>query len=326
MTFENYSNTLSPDSIEEGIQEPSLSRGKRRSPRLQNRQENSKAAQSQSENPEPAPKLPRPRADQICMYNSGNGSSQATYINELKAPHKLPLSFICDGLGDIDLDDIICIQENETQQRQCQRLIAVVITQAFSYMIQVGLEYGCVCTGEASIFLRVRDDPGTVYYYLSVPKHDVSKTTGWTQSLDAGNPLHLTAVGQMLAFTLRALQATTRNQHWRSREINQLDRWEVSYDDLLEEIPSYDASTSEYSPTPCSTKYLRMSPIQLRKRESRGTPPGCAEKGGAVASDDEPDTDTPSGPHRQYSIPGRATQKLAGAVSDNQRRRCEGAT
>lgn len=38
-------------------------------------------------------------------------------------------------------------------------------------MIEGGLKYGYVCTGEAFIFLRVlHDGPSTAYYYLSVPK------------------------------------------------------------------------------------------------------------------------------------------------------------
>ena len=56
------------------------------------------------------------------------------------------------------------------------RLITAVITQIFSYMIRVGLQYGYVCTGEAFIFLKITDDPSTVYYYLSIPNQDVEQT------------------------------------------------------------------------------------------------------------------------------------------------------
>lgn len=71
-----------------------------------------------------------------------------------------------------------------------------------------------VCTGEAFIFLRVPADPTIVYYFLSVPKGDIGEKTGWEPDSDEGNRLHLTAVGQMLAFTLRALKTPPRNQ-WR---------------------------------------------------------------------------------------------------------------
>ena len=93
--------------------------------------------------------------------------------------------------------------------------MAAVITQAYSYMIQVGMEYGCVCTGEANIFLHISHNPTTVYYFLSVAKGDVGDTTGWARHSDSPNRLHLTAVGQMLAFTLQAVRSPPRSQKWR---------------------------------------------------------------------------------------------------------------
>src|SRR5439155_1718516 len=143
------------------------------------------------------------------------------------------------------------------------RLIAAVITQAFSYMVKIGVEYGCVCTGEAFVFLRVPDDPRTAYYFLSVPKGDVGGTTGWAPDSDGANRLHLTAVGQMLAFTLQALKAPPRGQQWRTEAAAQLNSWEVVYDDLLDTIPLADAPSSEYQP-PRYSEYLRMSPVRLR--------------------------------------------------------------
>jgi hypothetical protein len=199
---------LSPEvqQLEEGMEQISVSANKRRrSPRLQ-----AKA------NPTHAPAAPlgtsrssRPRADQFCVYNKG---SIPAFIIEYKAPHKLPLGYIYEGLDDLDFNDVVRERESE-EPRDCFRgLIGAIITQTFSYMIKAGLEYGCVCTGEAFIFLRVPfDDPTIVYYFLSVPKGDVGPTTGWT--LDSGGPnrLHLTAVGQLLAFTLQALAIRSGN-------------------------------------------------------------------------------------------------------------------
>jgi hypothetical protein len=78
-------------------------------------------------------------------------------------------------------------------------------------MIQAGLEYGYVFTSEAFIFLRVSDDPSMVYYFLSVPRADVGLATGWDPASDEPNRLHLTAVGQALAFTLCALRGSPRD-------------------------------------------------------------------------------------------------------------------
>lgn len=181
------------------------------------------------------------------------------------APHKLPLSDIYEGLDDMNLEEVVQWREVDTSQDRFRRLIAAVITQAFSYMVINGSEYGCVCTGEAFIFLRVPDDPRTVYYFLSVPKGDVGTTTGWTPDLDGTNRLHLTAVGQMLAFTLQALKTPPRSQKWRTDATAHLESWEFMYNDLLESIPSDDIPSSEYRP-PRHDGCLRMSPVQLPQR------------------------------------------------------------
>ena len=132
----------------------------------------------------------RPRADQFCVYNTSAQNTEnriAAFIIEYKAPHKLPLGYIYEGLEDMELEDVIQQRETDTSQEQFRRLIAAVITQAFSYMIDIGLEYGCVCTGEASIFLRVPDDPSTVNCYLSVPTGDAGETTGWLSEARGAN-------------------------------------------------------------------------------------------------------------------------------------------
>lgn len=69
--FENHANTLSPEQEGEG------------------------GIQSQSS---------RPRADQFCVYNTGEESCTAAFVIEYKAPHKLPLGYIYEGLNDMDLD------------------------------------------------------------------------------------------------------------------------------------------------------------------------------------------------------------------------------
>lgn len=73
-------------------------------------------------------------------------------------------------------------------------------------MVTGGMEFGYICTGEAFIFLCVkRDDLKTAYFFLSVPGEDVGNFTGGLLDSHGDNRLHLTAVGQVLAFTLRAL-------------------------------------------------------------------------------------------------------------------------
>ncbi|KAK1907866.1 hypothetical protein P3342_006196 [Pyrenophora teres f. teres] len=300
--FENHANTLSPETQLESIGSMTISGAqRRRSPRLQAQaqaQDNSVAA------PRPqTARSSRPRADQFCVYNTSTQNTEtrvAAFITEYKPPHKLPLGYIYEGLGDMELEVILC-RETDTPRDHFRRLIAAVITQAFSYMVKLGVEYGCVCTGEAFVFLRIPDDPRTVHYFLSVPKGDVGDTTGWTSDLDGTNRLHLTAVAQMLAFTLQALQTPPRSHKWRADAASQLHGWEVMYEDLLDTIPVEDAPSSEYRP-PRHNEFLRMSPIQLRRRHTPISSSSCAQpQDQHAASDEEPDSDTPS--RRQPSPP-----------------------
>lgn len=75
--------------------------------------------------------------------------------------------------------------------------MTAIITRLSSYMVEMGMQYGYICTGEAFTFLKIADDPSSVYYHPSIPNHDVE------QSKDR----HRTAVAQVLAFTLHALAA-----------------------------------------------------------------------------------------------------------------------
>ncbi|EFR04905.1 hypothetical protein MGYG_07907 [Nannizzia gypsea CBS 118893] len=216
----------------------------------------------------------RPRADQFCVYNAGSEGNIPVFIIEYKAPHKLTLDTIEKGLGDIDVNEVICVAEDDSITKIIRRRVAAVVTQAFSYMIQGELEFGYICTGEAFIFLRVAaDDPTTVYYYLSIPNNDIKDTTGW--NIDPGNnKLHLTAVGQVLAFTLRALKSRPHGQVWRKNAEAQLKRWEIEDDSRLfsPDIPELEKikgrKLSEYKPTHRSRdEYIRLTPVKTRSRK-----------------------------------------------------------
>jgi hypothetical protein len=310
--FENHSQTLSPDpQIEAQIQSISLSGDtRRRSPRLRT-QTNSQVSSSSAEPPAAATSTkdswPRPRADQFCVYNiTGDSESRvAAFIAEYKAPHKLTLGYIYEGLDDMDLNDVVYFRDGESTKDRFRRLVAAVITQAFSYMVSLGLEYGYVCTGEAFIFLRVPEDPSTVYYFLSVPKGDVGETTGWQPDLSGSNQLHLTAVGQVLAFTLQALRTQPRSSAWRTAARAKLNTWEVVYEDILNEVlravPTHETPSSEYRP-PRLNRPLRRSPIRLRNRPPRNTPPDChPPRDESSPSEDGSNPDTPSRPRRSRS-------------------------
>ena len=48
------------------------------------------------------------------------------------------------------------------------RLVATAVTQTYSYMLESGVEYSCITTGEAIVFLWIKeDDSQTLYYHLA---------------------------------------------------------------------------------------------------------------------------------------------------------------
>jgi len=114
-------------------------------------------------------------------------------------------------------------------------------------MIQGGTQYGYITTGEAFVFLRIRiDDPTTVYYHLIEPDNDVIAQKEANQDF-----VHRTAVSQVLAFSLLALESASRNQRWRQDAIDALHTWKVDYEatvrSMLDSIRT-SPPDSEYHP------------------------------------------------------------------------------
>ncbi len=295
VTFQNHSNTLSPDrTMEANIG------NMRRSERL--RAHANKISEASSESSELVTKSFRPRADQFCVYNISGGEMRfehrvAALVIEYKAPHKLTLGHIYEGLTDMNLDEIVEEGESENTTIRCRRLVAAVITQCFSYMVKAGVEYGEIYTGEATIFLRIPDDPSTVYYALSVPKKDVGVLTGWNGPGNQSNRLHMTAVAQAVAFTLRALQTPARDAQWTMKALRQLQTWNVVVKEVEDTIADDEVPSSEYRPSPGATHDIVRSPIQFRLRKMSKQLGTCAPATSSFSSDDDNhDPDTPSRP------------------------------
>jgi hypothetical protein len=62
--------------------------------------------------------------------------------------------------------DTIPTELKERSEHNSDEAVAAVLTQTFHYMIQCGLEYSYITTGEAFVFLRIKEeDPTTLYYH-----------------------------------------------------------------------------------------------------------------------------------------------------------------
>ncbi|EGE79399.2 hypothetical protein BDDG_02338 [Blastomyces dermatitidis ATCC 18188] len=216
IAFENHTNTLS-DSEED----------KRVVACPSKLQEGTEGAAT----PITSPASARPLADEFCIYNKGE---------KVEIP----------ALIDMELDEVVELRCDDTEKIKDQRSVAAVITQAFSYMVKAGVEYGYVSTGEAFIFLHFKaDEPGTVYYYLSVPETDVGKETGFTGEFEGDdNKLHMTAVGQ-------------------------LNVWVVTEEDLYPSTQEEDErSLTPYTLRKSAQIFVRNSPVRTRSLAARQRP------------------------------------------------------
>ncbi|KAI9828987.1 MAG: hypothetical protein M1832_000010 [Thelocarpon impressellum] len=161
------------------------------------------------------------------------------FVIEEKPLYKLTLDHLRTGLRPMDLrTDVIdrilmpAVGDHVGQfQYQSDRLVAAVITQIFSYMIEGGVRYGYIITGEAIVFLHIpSDDPSTIYYHLADPRTDVEAQM---EAFDGVDYSHQTALGQVLAFSLLALGSNSNTNAWRQAAMGQLTPWEVDSDAIL---------------------------------------------------------------------------------------------
>ncbi|KAK2670233.1 hypothetical protein RAB80_014370 [Fusarium oxysporum f. sp. vasinfectum] len=270
------------------------------------------------------------RPDQICVYRSDNTESSRrtmVYVSEYKPSHKLTAPHLRLGLRAMDIHKEVVnrrtiptsVDPDARFQYHAEKLTASAITQTYHYMIESGLEYGLLTTGEAIVFLKVDwDEPETLYYHLAEPGPEV-----------AAHPSNLpicTAVGQYLAFTLMALgspgERRENSQEERLKAMKNLKTWAEDFESTLRSIPENERSaSSDYSPghEPTTYKDVDRSPALSRRRTRRTAACQTGEgwlrrDDGQEPSDDEsasrpPDTPTPTGRNTRQGT--RRSQRLA---------------
>ncbi|KAK9773056.1 putative Protein kinase domain-containing protein [Seiridium cardinale] len=198
------------------------------------------------------------------------------YVAEYKAPHKLTAPHLRAGLRLMNIfkevvnrKTIPTAADPEARfEYYAEKLTAAAITQTYNYMIEGGLEYGILTTGETIVFLKVDwRDPATLLYHLAEPGPEA-----------AAHPTEYhfcTAVAQYLAFTLMALGSPEEGlrshpQEERRRAIDSLQRWAEDFETTLRSIPKNERSPptgSTYAPT-TYTKTSR-SPYVFRNKTRR---------------------------------------------------------
>ncbi|KAJ4307972.1 hypothetical protein N0V84_012377 [Fusarium piperis] len=271
------------------------------------------------------------RPDQICVYRSDDASlanlRTMIYVIEYKAPHKLTASHLRAGLRSMDIyKDVVnrktiptSVDPDALFRYHAERLTASAITQTYHYMIEGGLEYGVLTTGEAMVFLKVNwQEPETLYFHLAEPASEVS-----------AHPVHFqlcTAVGQYLAFSLMTLSSERRGhgQEERQMAIQRLKRWAEDFETTLRSIPPNERSvpdgSSGYAPTTYSEIDRSPYPLRFKRRIVVGQDEPTRDiprRDTPESSDDESaprPPDTPSPTERRKPVGGqgaRRSQRLA---------------
>ncbi|MCJ1407398.1 hypothetical protein MMC19_001469 [Ptychographa xylographoides] len=252
-----------------------------------------------------APSKFRIWADQICVHTTVDGMAKTVLIVEYKAPHKLTLAHlrhvlrpdrrplelaeVIDRVKVPPPTDLVACFENHAEH-----LVAAVVTQAFSYMVKSGTQYGYITTGEAFVFLHIKldNDAKTVYCHLAEPNADVNAQKEAYPNTD--DHLHRTAISQVLAFSVLALRSAQGDLEWRERVIGTLKTWQVDDGAILSKLPEtpeiaekLQPFLSEYRPQTYSLDVPDRSPIRRRLRPRKMT---CLTESNPTSKDDHEPT------------------------------------
>ncbi|EGE07247.1 hypothetical protein TEQG_06320 [Trichophyton equinum CBS 127.97] len=218
------------------------------------------------------PKTIKP--DQNCIFHQVNGERNLIYVTEYKAAHKLTDDFIRSGLYRMNMyEDVVQRailpdkkDKDGNAQYNAERLTCSALTQTFDYMIRQGLEYSCLTNGRIKVMLRVPiDNPEILQYSILEPSRDAEPVDD-----QDGFRFPYTAVSCYLGLTLLALASPRRAQAWRNSAQSKLNKWEVNFEKILQDIP---VTERKIRPSPAyrPPRYPidKRSPYLLRNRRRR---------------------------------------------------------
>ncbi|CAK7275315.1 hypothetical protein SEPCBS119000_006630 [Sporothrix epigloea] len=192
-----------------------------------------------------------------CNYLTSDGTEIAKTVIDYRLPQELTQDVVLEGLvSEIQpARDVIGKKGGDVASASRARATAVV-TQLFSCMIDKGIQYGYVCTGQTYIFLHIPDDPSIVYYHVSVPSLDVRD--------DGEARLYQTAVAKVFAFILQSFLVEPPPQSWHDAAAN-LSVWPGEYADTQSVCEGKESRASGQE----SQRQLLRSPIRTRSCSKR---------------------------------------------------------
>ena len=172
---------------------------------------------------------------------------------------------------------------------QADKLVASVVSQTYDYMARCGLQYGYITTGEADVFLKVDwNESAVVYFHLAEPAFEAAVQPPETAP-------YCTAISQVLAFCLLAMQTEPSPQGERNAVLHQLAEWAVDWENILGQIhtssPDHQSSSSPFE-EPVDYAGVDRSPRVTRQRARRCEPEDSSHEEGPSRSR-SPDSPSP---------------------------------
>ncbi|KAL6871323.1 hypothetical protein J3F83DRAFT_656835 [Trichoderma novae-zelandiae] len=168
----------------------------------------------------------------LCVYSNINSGRPVPAVAIEYRPSDLPMvqEITAALTEEIALQRDVIGKEDEsfTFDSSSKQIVTATITQLYDCMIRCGVPYGYVYTGGAIIFLEMEEDPSIVNVHVSVPDDDV-----YAQE-ESG--VYFSAVAQIFAFMIRAMQAGRISPEWQHKAAN-LDVWKSDYSDVLLNMP-----------------------------------------------------------------------------------------
>lgn len=325
VSFENHPNSFHQPSKQIG-------QGPPQTPRRTSQREESRSSIS-DDSAFSHPRLRKALPDQFCVWKTKNDNNIISFLVEYKPPHKLTVEMLAMGLQELNLDNWLKgstmpshkkegeskIVTQERLQYNAEKLVTAALTQTFDYMILMGVEYGYITTGEAFVFLHIReDDATTLYYHLSVPVTDIAEAIE--------DRYAETAIGQVLSFSLMASESKQRSSSWRDKAKSKLSTWVIDFEEILRKIPESDrkpatpvsAYKARINPNPRTTP-VRTRAKDPKKATAQRSRCDSADTDSYIDEDDSEDLDTPSrsaGRVLNMHYPGKNLDKAKGKSID----------
>ena len=112
-------------------------------------------------------------------------------------------------------------------------------------MVEFGLCYAYIASGEALLLLNLRpEESHTLYYHLALPSRDVSTDVA---KLDGAGNLHNTAIALVLSLVLMGLETPALTQRWKQDAYNVLKVWPEPYPEMEIAVESDTDKTDKHA-------------------------------------------------------------------------------